>query len=209
MRRSLYTKAMFVERYKAPLLAQRRYRRDYFRSITPKVTPNGTTGMVVKELAILWAADYHPEGPNKMWSILTRLARAFTGTNYVRPVHAERRLLLALLQRLVNEGKVMRHRRTNTLHLLPDGVERLYALRGIKPWEKGDPLVVPAGLSLDDLLAAPESFPICRAADSPSMFPPMDGSPDAAVSAPVPPREPVADYRRGEVAAWLPPVYLV
>jgi hypothetical protein len=209
MPRSIYTKAWFVERYKAPLLAQRRYRRAYFRSITPKVKPGDTIGMVVKELAVLWAADYHPDGPAKLWPTLTRLARVFAGTHYVRAVHAERRLLLAVLQRLLNEGKVMRHRRTNTLHLLPDGVERLYALRGIKPWEKGDPLVVPAGPSLDDLLASPESFPIPDGVGSVRLFTPAPADPTAPPATPTAPQEPVADYRRGEGAAWRPPVYVV
>jgi hypothetical protein len=209
MPRSIYTKAWFVERYKAPLLAQRRYRRAYFRSITPKVKPGDTIGMVVKELAVLWAADYHPDGPAKLWPTLTRLARVFAGTHYVRAVHAERRVLLALLQRLLDEKKVLRHRRSNTIFLSDLGLQRLYALRGIKPWARGDPLVVPAGTTLDDFLASPESFPIDGAASGPTLCAPVAQGPGAAAPAPAPPQEPVADYRRGEGAAWRSPTYVV
>jgi len=195
MSRSTWTREALVAKFKAPLIAQRQRRLAYFRSITPKVMPTDTDGMTLEELALLWSADYNPEGPVKLWSTLTRLARIFAGTGYVRAVHAERRRLLALLQRLINEGKVMRYRRSNTIHLLPAGVERLYALRGVVPPGPGEPLRRPAGPGIEDLLFSLSSFPIPATPVCPRVFTPGAVRHDAPGAAPAWPRDPALDFQ--------------
>ena len=157
-----YTKEFMVAKLQAPLQAQRRRRREYFRRLTPRIKASETTSMVERELAVLWSIE---SGPTPLWGTLTRLARTFARSNYVQAVHPERRRLLAVVERLRKEGMVARFRcrrwnsRTNDLFLSELGSRRLHQLRGTTPVPWWDTRARPSdGPSLDDYLQSPETF---------------------------------------------------
>jgi hypothetical protein len=160
-----YTKEFMVAKLQAPLQAQRRRRREYFQRITPKVTAAQTRPMIELELAILWAVDDAPGGVAKMWPTMTRLAKVFSHSTDIRKVHAERRLLLAVVERLRKGEMVARFRcrrwngRANDLLLSELGSRRLHQLRGTAPVPWWDARARPSdGPSLDDFLQSPETF---------------------------------------------------
>lgn len=160
-----FTREEIVEKIKAPLVAQRQRRREYFQRLTPRIKASATTSMVERELAILWSIGTSPGGFAPMWGTLTRLARTFARTGYVQAVHPERQKFLAVLQRLITAKMVLRFRcrrwnsRKNDLFLSELGLQRLYFLRGIQPPDRWATEARPQqGPSLEQFLESPQDF---------------------------------------------------
>jgi hypothetical protein len=121
--------------------------------------------MIELELAVLWAIDDAPGGMAKMWPTMTRLAKVFSHSTEIRKVHGERRLLLAVVERLRMEGMIARFRchrwnsRTNDLLLSELGSRRLHQLRGTAPIPWRDTRARPSDApSLSDYLRSPGDF---------------------------------------------------
>lgn len=84
------------------------------------VRPEDTVCLVADEQVILeWLAACQVQGVwPKLWDVMNVLSRRGSSLHQkVQVTRPERQKLLAVLQRLITERKVVRHRRTNTISL--------------------------------------------------------------------------------------------
>jgi len=114
-----------------PIIVHRRaVRLAYKRSFTPAVSVNETVGWREHEYAVLhWLWSQHQER-DKYWTVINKLGER-KGTHH-RVSRPERRAYLAVVQRLINEGKIYRNCRLNELMLTPKGGQRIRELVGLR-----------------------------------------------------------------------------
>lgn len=82
-----------------------------------KLKPNDTTDLVREEITMLrYVIDNQPV---KLWTLLNRVARLAGPHKYQS--RSQRQKLIPLFSRLCREGKLFRHRTTETVRLGPRG----------------------------------------------------------------------------------------
>lgn len=102
-------------RRRADLYRRTKNRKRFVQYCPAPLRPEDTVGLVEEEALVRQRLVESPHGWVKLWGLLNELTHGRGG--HVGLTRPRRQAMMALIQRLISEKKIVRHRKSNTITL--------------------------------------------------------------------------------------------